>query len=284
MGFSRQEYWTELPFPSPGDLPDTGIEPGSPTLQTNSTVWATRGSLFLLGLLLFKCCYTWCLIGLLSYLHSLKILFGAGDGHVHMLYLKWIAIKGCFIAHESLLNVMWQPKWEGIWGRMDACIHTAEFLCCSPGTIATLIIDDTPRQNQKIQKKKKIMSDTLSGCIPLLTLPSLILSFASCSLLMNSSSAFLQLSYWILQLFNFGLALILSNLFAEVLSMMIHSSLEHLKWASLWSLLWTLSGKLLTNLCLIQCFWRQHILSCSFICNTFPYFLILIDFMLFSTY
>ena len=30
MGFSRQEYWSELPFPSPGDLPDQGIEPGSP--------------------------------------------------------------------------------------------------------------------------------------------------------------------------------------------------------------------------------------------------------------
>ena len=33
MGFSRQEYWSGLPFPSPGDLPDTGIEPRSPTLQ-----------------------------------------------------------------------------------------------------------------------------------------------------------------------------------------------------------------------------------------------------------
>ena len=32
MGFSRQEYWSGLPFPSPGDLPDPGIEPGSPTL------------------------------------------------------------------------------------------------------------------------------------------------------------------------------------------------------------------------------------------------------------
>ena len=31
-GFSRQEYWSGLPFPSPGDLPDPGIEPGSPTL------------------------------------------------------------------------------------------------------------------------------------------------------------------------------------------------------------------------------------------------------------
>ena len=32
MGFSRQEYWSGLPFPSPGDLPDPGIEPWSPAL------------------------------------------------------------------------------------------------------------------------------------------------------------------------------------------------------------------------------------------------------------
>ena len=32
MGFSRQEYWSGLPFSSPGDLPDPRIEPGSPTL------------------------------------------------------------------------------------------------------------------------------------------------------------------------------------------------------------------------------------------------------------
>ena len=36
MGFSRQEYWSELPFPSPGDLPNPGIEPGSPALQADS--------------------------------------------------------------------------------------------------------------------------------------------------------------------------------------------------------------------------------------------------------
>ena len=35
MGFSRQEYWSGLPFPSPGDLPDPGIEPRSPTLQAD---------------------------------------------------------------------------------------------------------------------------------------------------------------------------------------------------------------------------------------------------------
>ena len=36
MGFSRQEYWSRLPFPSPGDLPNPGIEPGSPALQADS--------------------------------------------------------------------------------------------------------------------------------------------------------------------------------------------------------------------------------------------------------
>ena len=36
MGFSRQEYWSELPFLSPGDLPKPGIEPGSPALQTDA--------------------------------------------------------------------------------------------------------------------------------------------------------------------------------------------------------------------------------------------------------
>ena len=35
MGFSRQEYWSGLPFPSPGDLPDPGTEPGSPALQAD---------------------------------------------------------------------------------------------------------------------------------------------------------------------------------------------------------------------------------------------------------
>ena len=36
MEFSRQEHWSGLPFPSPGDLPDPGIEPGSPTLQADA--------------------------------------------------------------------------------------------------------------------------------------------------------------------------------------------------------------------------------------------------------
>ena len=51
MGFSRQEYWSGLPCPSPGDLPDPGIEPvslTSPALAggffTTSTTWEVHGS------------------------------------------------------------------------------------------------------------------------------------------------------------------------------------------------------------------------------------------------
>ena len=36
MAFSRQEYWSDLPFPSPGDLPEPRIEPRSPALQADS--------------------------------------------------------------------------------------------------------------------------------------------------------------------------------------------------------------------------------------------------------
>ena len=37
MGFFGQEFWSRLPFPSPGDLPDPGIEPRSPALQADSS-------------------------------------------------------------------------------------------------------------------------------------------------------------------------------------------------------------------------------------------------------
>ena len=43
MGFSRQEFWSGLPFSSPGDLPNPGIEPKSPTLQADSLPSEPRG-------------------------------------------------------------------------------------------------------------------------------------------------------------------------------------------------------------------------------------------------
>ena len=46
MGFTRQEYWSGLPCPSPGDLPDLGIEPGYPALQADSLLSEPPGKPF----------------------------------------------------------------------------------------------------------------------------------------------------------------------------------------------------------------------------------------------
>ena len=44
MEFSRQEYWSEYPFPSPGDLPNPGIKPRSPALQADSLPSEPQGA------------------------------------------------------------------------------------------------------------------------------------------------------------------------------------------------------------------------------------------------
>ena len=44
MGFSRQECWSGLPFPSPGDLPDPGIKPWSPALRADALPSEPQGS------------------------------------------------------------------------------------------------------------------------------------------------------------------------------------------------------------------------------------------------
>ena len=63
MEFSRQEYWGGLPFPSSGDLPDPGIEPGSPALQADSLLTELQGKpqdgeeMILIKSLLSSICY-----------------------------------------------------------------------------------------------------------------------------------------------------------------------------------------------------------------------------------
>ena len=64
MGFSRQEYWSGLPFPSTGDLPDPGIEPGSPALQADALPSKPPGKPELIhaaaAAKLFQSCLTLC--------------------------------------------------------------------------------------------------------------------------------------------------------------------------------------------------------------------------------
>ena len=62
MGFSRQEYWSGLPFPSPGDLPNPGIKPRSPTLQADALTSELPGNVACIPLNFYaynplKCCH-----------------------------------------------------------------------------------------------------------------------------------------------------------------------------------------------------------------------------------
>ena len=54
LGFFRQEYWGGLPFPSPGDLPNPGIEPGPPVLQADALYSEPPGKPQLKGWRLFN--------------------------------------------------------------------------------------------------------------------------------------------------------------------------------------------------------------------------------------
>ena len=72
MGFSRQEYWSELPFLSPGDLPDPGIEPRSPALWADAlTSEPPGGQTFLWSLLI----HLWICLSLLKILYYILLAF-----------------------------------------------------------------------------------------------------------------------------------------------------------------------------------------------------------------
>ena len=55
MGFPRQEYWNGLPFPSPGDLPDQGLNPGFPALAGRFFTTEPRGKAMIVSIEQVKC-------------------------------------------------------------------------------------------------------------------------------------------------------------------------------------------------------------------------------------
>ena len=72
MEFSRQEYWSGLSFPSPGDHPDSGIEPGSPALQVDSFVTNWVIIIYLLQMFVYLLIIPWIYSNII-YVHILFI-------------------------------------------------------------------------------------------------------------------------------------------------------------------------------------------------------------------
>ena len=102
MGFSRQEYQSGLPFPSPGDLPDPGIEPRSPALQAHTLPSEPPGkSIAELRELLIYCGYQWLSVLYQIYKHFLLLCDLS-------LYFLTESFEQCFlISMQSNINFIY---------------------------------------------------------------------------------------------------------------------------------------------------------------------------------
>ena len=94
MGFSRQEYWSGLPFPSPGDLPNSGIGPRSPALQTDALSseppTSGKGSHFIsfVHLTTYYVCSTY-IIQIYAVRLKMDSKYLVNSHILYMLYLNW---------------------------------------------------------------------------------------------------------------------------------------------------------------------------------------------------
>ena len=105
LRFSRQEYWSELPCPPPGDLPDPGIEPGFPVLQADSLPSEPPGNIF--HILCTTCVYmeyTIIYVILCDWLLSLNVF------KVHLCYSMcqcFTSFYGHLIFHHKIRRKVW---------------------------------------------------------------------------------------------------------------------------------------------------------------------------------
>ena len=75
--------------------------------------------------------------------------------------LKWLSSSSSSIAHGTLFSVMWQPGWEGVWGRTDTCICMCTYMYMYPFAVYLklsqhcLLVGYTPIQNKKCKKRER---------------------------------------------------------------------------------------------------------------------------------
>ena len=112
MEFSRQEYWTVLPFPSPGDLPNPEIKPWSPTLQVDSLPSELPGKPTTKRLKSIK---TTKKPTIKSFILSIYLSVRLLDHSIHINLVECLSVfrSGCFSQIGLLLNI---TKYHGLGG------------------------------------------------------------------------------------------------------------------------------------------------------------------------
>ena len=100
MGFSRQEYWSGLPFPSPGELPDPGIEPRSPILQTDALLTELCGKPVSKGLRSIRVIQDQPILKISAFWQSLELCFNT-----------WVLSFNIFLNRDPSLFTLPQLDW-----------------------------------------------------------------------------------------------------------------------------------------------------------------------------
>ena len=107
MEFSRQEYWSGFPFPSPGDLSDLGMEPGSPALQVDSLANHCLISVFRLYKIISYVVF-WEHTFFLSYISM--ILLCCCTVHLFVMLLMFHCMDMCMCLVTQLCLTLCEPK------------------------------------------------------------------------------------------------------------------------------------------------------------------------------
>ena len=129
MGFSRQEFWSGLPWPPPGNLPNPEIEPRSPTCRWILYVWSTREAHFALGYRIVSGEQCICIHMHISHTHAcIHSPHKPPSPHLHAATKHWaefpvlyiVGLSGSSILHIAVYTKSdWlyslQPKMEKLW-------------------------------------------------------------------------------------------------------------------------------------------------------------------------
>ena len=101
MGFSRQECWSGLPLPSPGDLPNPGIRPGSPALQADSLPLSHQGNLTTL-----RNSYKW------TYINEIIQYLSFSDWLPHLAWCPWASVVVQIIKNLPAIRETQVQSWH----------------------------------------------------------------------------------------------------------------------------------------------------------------------------
>ena len=123
--FSRQESWSRLPFPSPGDLPDSGIEPGSPSLQPDALPSKPPGKPQVNGnFQKLSLCQ--------EQVKACKAFRQKHPGNTVILIIKKVSGKEHFLSMESLLLNCSQTRCTQFCGTLEVHSHLTHIRYGSP--------------------------------------------------------------------------------------------------------------------------------------------------------